>query len=957
LQKAKADLDEAVAARDPVQLREAIDKAIQVEYPDLAVPQALLDRLENVCHKLDSAKGIDALKIALKLAYQAELPHHIVNVAVERLGTREAAQQALIEAVAAARVSPLVAALNMAQGMHLPFEPEARDKLADFFRAEALLKDAIDRRNMLALRHAIDVAAEVGIREDALIAEADELLRSLQAIQDAALVRLREATEARFPKELSLAISAARTAQAAEAKLEDAEALLRHLRRLLKAIEDSAGVPQRIETLDAAKIVPDPLLEVAKEQLACLKALHAALRRGSVEVLRKALKNAIQVGVKDVETNEGSVIYNEWRLAYHEVEVATAVLRTGRLRRALVEALRVGINEDQLEHATSFLQRFERRDEARENLVAAIEVKNCEQLHRALKAACDTDVIDASLMYKATTLLEHLLQLRAQLSSAVANPELATMYEACLKAREQPSLPEREREVAEQMLVELQRREQEELLADLHHATTTKNFRALDHLCTRAETIVQSGLERVDMEEARALSQIVAENTRLKLEVQLQEERSKKDQSRWTKEVPDCDEALPIPLASVTGDLTIYFGPAGELLTALPREIVEGTLVVSFEESSDMATDLATAEVILRKLRASLKKLLAPEDDVISIAAGIYDDWGRLRRRGSKFIDGKLELHFAIYVRALHTGVAVAEAICEGAQLGRDLWSDIEEDRVALGEVIDVLPPYEENVDVVACNVAVAMSRHVSTTVYAQPLSPPGKTQRTPRRLSEFVRGVQVRQLRRLTVELVWRYPAGLMETLDGACFVFDTELLVDVVDHRSRQSKNRGRSGIDAVRHGGDVIDREERIGKQIIQVRLDLMPNNVTDLFFALSAYNTRDLSRFTNLRATVYDTDTMRELCSCDFGTPGANESLIMCSIYRLPDYLWRARKIGKTCKGSARDYKLVINRLLELGYPRNKSMRLQVPPLLECIRKEFVLKEPVKATSVTLDSGAR
>jgi len=160
----------------------------------------------------------------------------------------------------------------------------------------------------------------------------------------------------------------------------------------------------------------------------------------------------------------------------------------------------------------------------------------------------------------------------------------------------------------------------------------------------------------------------------------------------------------------------------------------------------------------------------------------------------------------------------------------------------------------------------------------------------------------------------------------------------------------------VDAVKHVGDVIDREERIGKQIIQVRLDLMPNNVTDLFFAMSAYNTRDLSKFADLRATVYDTDTMRELCSCEFGSPGAAESLITCSLYRLPDYLWRARKIGATCKGSARDYKLISNQLFELGYPRNKSMRSQVPPLLECIRREFMLREPVKATSVTLGLGS-
>lgn len=274
---------------------------------------------------------------------------------------------------------------------------------------------------------------------------------------------------------------------------------------------------------------------------------------------------------------------------------------------------------------------------------------------------------------------------------------------------------------------------------------------------------------------------------------------------------------------------------------------------------------------------------------------------------------------------------------------------------MSLSETVTVQPPYESTVDAVASQLAGSLSRHLTSTVCAMPLAL-GSKKRPPRRLTEFVRNVHVRQLRRITLELGWSYPKGLMDTLDAACFVFDVDQLIEIVDHRGRHSTRRGQSACEAVRHAGDVIDREQRSGKQIVQVRLDLLPTNATDLFFVLSAYNSRDLSKFTGLQAVVYDTDTMRELCSCQVQNPGANEAVVMCSVYRLPDQLWRTRMIGVPCRGTARDYKPMLNQLLDLGYPRNKSMRLQVDPIMERIRQEFRLDMPVKPTAVTVGLGS-
>jgi len=115
---------------------------------------------------------------------------------------------------------------------------------------------------------------------------------------------------------------------------------------------------------------------------------------------------------------------------------------------------------------------------------------------------------------------------------------------------------------------------------------------------------------------------------------------------------------------------------------------------------------------------------------------------------------------------------------------------------------------------------------------------------------------------------------------------------------------------------------------------------------------------LSNHTDLQATIYDTDTMRVLGSSKIPHPGAHEAVLMCSVYRLSDYLWRARTIGLPCSGTARDYRPIQRKLLSIGYPRNKGMRLQVEPLIERMRQDLHLPSPsvVKPTDVTLGLGS-
>jgi len=207
------------------------------------------------------------------------------------------------------------------------------------------------------------------------------------------------------------------------------------------------------------------------------------------------------------------------------------------------------------------------------------------------------------------------------------------------------------------------------------------------------------------------------------------------------------------------------------------------------------------------------------------------------------------------------------------------------------------------------------------------------------------------------------RYARCLMDSLDATCLIFDQDRLVEIVDHRGYHGfrygagpgSGKGQTGPDAtfgsVRHAGDVMEDEHRVGKQVIMIRLDLMPKRVTDLVFVLSAYNSRDLSKFTDLTASVVDTDGGAELASARVASAGA-EAFIMCSVYRLSDGLWRVNSLMSAAKGTARDYRPLMARLLQLGYPRNVSMRDQVAPIFQGMRSELTLDRPVKETGVVV-----
>jgi len=533
------------------------------------------------------------------------------------------------------------------------------------------------------------------------------------------------------------------------------------------------------------------------------------------------------------------------------------------------------------------------------------------------------------------------LKLRGELGLAVEHAEVQALHKALRLVKEEPGLPESELEEAENLLSELRSRESEQILAELHRAEEAKDYRAVPPLIRRAQRAAGADIvvEKPLLEHAKAWAADLEKAKREEMEKELQMQRIKHDFATWTKEVPECGVSVPFPSSSVVGELEVLFEPCGEQLMVLPREIVEGTLVVGQDESygdgADVQSSLSTET--MAQLLTAVEGIIDPEDEIVTLTSSPKviesEGWSHRRTSGVAPPGGRSEQGIAIYVRAEKGGREIAQALT--SQSSTDLVSS------GASALQNIAPPS------------------------GSPLL------NTSRKVADYTSNVRSRVLRRITVELMWTYPKGIMDVLDASCILFDDERLVEIIDHRGMHGLKysaAGRLGAKgqpismdgsngSVVHAGDILDTEQRIGRQVIKLSLDLLPERVTDIFFSLSACNSRDLSRFAKMTATVYDSDTMRPLVTHDIEEPGNTEAVIMLCLYHRSDGLWRVNAIRSPCsfcKGTTRDYKALLGQLLKIGYPRNVSMRQQVPPLLASIQRLLAGEVPVKATGISLSS---
>ncbi|CAE7326242.1 unnamed protein product [Symbiodinium natans] len=225
-----------------------------------------------------------------------------------------------------------------------------------------------------------------------------------------------------------------------------------------------------------------------------------------------------------------------------------------------------------------------------------------------------------------------------------------------------------------------------------------------------------------------------------------------------------------------------------------------------------------------------------------------------------------------------------------------------------------------------------------------------------------------------------WTQPSSYSETMDAACIAMSADGLVEIVNARGLHGAAYGvdqnayrvqSKGVDALFGAISHLGTERQKGndlqsaldgqmlcKQLMQVRLDLLPERVTDLFFLLAATNSRELAKFQHLGFRVVDSDIGANLAQKeDHRTQLTFEAVvIMCAIYKLGDGYWRIGSMNMSCTGSPRDLKTALMKLEGMGFPRKHEKASQEHMVIEGVRKYLELgRHSVKSADVHVDSS--
>jgi len=228
----------------------------------------------------------------------------------------------------------------------------------------------------------------------------------------------------------------------------------------------------------------------------------------------------------------------------------------------------------------------------------------------------------------------------------------------------------------------------------------------------------------------------------------------------------------------------------------------------------------------------------------------------------------------------------------------------------------------------------------------------------------ECFKQLHARVLRKITIETMWDFPVGLIDILDPSVFIFDDEGLVEIVSHNSKKAvfASADSKYVTSVAEGEmegvvkHLVDLDKkwtsRNGVNSIQIRLDILPERVHDIAVVLSAHNSRDLSKFQSLNLRVLDTNSEVQLASYSMGHGGRAESMVCCTLNLLSDGLWHVHGSSSQCRGTLRDFRPVMEKLLALGLPRNVSMRSHVPVMLETLRQTLHLPRNLKVISADI-----
>lgn len=162
--------------------------------------------------------------------------------------------------------------------------------------------------------------------------------------------------------------------------------------------------------------------------------------------------------------------------------------------------------------------------------------------------------------------------------------------------------------------------------------------------------------------------------------------------------------------------------------------------------------------------------------------------------------------------------------------------------------------------------------------------------------------------------DLFWGYPASGRDFLDATCFLYQNNEFLNLADYKRRR--------LSGISHSGDLMDNVKRMGHHTIHVYLKQLPNDVTHLFFTLSAWNSPNIAKYPNPSLKFYEASNAEDdLCKTAFTHAGNSQAVVMCSVSKNSHGTWEIYESGKLSGGNAMDYgplQSTISNLINAGY---------------------------------------
>lgn len=148
------------------------------------------------------------------------------------------------------------------------------------------------------------------------------------------------------------------------------------------------------------------------------------------------------------------------------------------------------------------------------------------------------------------------------------------------------------------------------------------------------------------------------------------------------------------------------------------------------------------------------------------------------------------------------------------------------------------------------------------------------------------------------------------------------------------------------AVGHIGETVDNAKRIGKQMVEVKLDKLPQKSTDLYFTFSTPSHSSIYAYQDICIRIRDSeDPNHELMSLEVSqVDTSSEAIVACCMSRNQSSCWDVSSVGCEVKGNARDYRPILQCLRAIQefkhqaqpeWPHQLPMLNKKPSILEGI----------------------